>query len=355
MLKGGDFLSKKTKDVRAKLQTKHQTNTTSNQMTQQFNEFAKSSKRKLQALNIKNRLKINDFKTKITKSKEYKSSQMKDKTPDLYLLNRFTTIFSGAVVAGLSVGVLLLSRPMITEANFDGKLQESIDSAFDYGVVETNTKNKAISYHTPKQFQYLFSLGVNDIIKYKDNKIIMHYNNEYIISGQDMGTYSLLRDENKAAGEEIFYKNFNYGEENGFVQLVRMNEKYLLTVFVDGTKLSTMVDYEETPYMTYNMLLMAKSVEAISAITNESLVSSSLETTESVETKEITTTEVPTVSMDESGQIEENLQSVPDGEVSIPDSEHVIDFDFSVEKREEIKAATDNSSVSEGETLDAGN
>lgn len=359
MLKGGDFLSKQNKDVDSKLNTKHQPNTTSNQMKQQFNEFAKSSKRKLQALNIKNRLKINEFKTKITKSKvEFNPLEMKDTKQDLQLLSRFTTIFSGVVVTGLSVGLLLLSRPTITELNFDLKLQESIDSAFSYEVTGTNTKNGTISYHTPKQFQYLFSIGANDMIKYKDNKVIMHYNNQYSSIGHDMDTYSLLRDENKAAGEEVFYKNFTYGEQNGFVQLVRMNEQYLLIVFVDGTKLSAIVDYEEAPYMTYNMLMMAKSVEVIpnatSNIASEANVSSS-EDSKSIETEGIKTTEVPIMSLDESGKVETNVEMVPDGEVSMPETEQVIDFDFSAEKREEMIETTDHSSVSEGEILNEGN
>lgn len=60
------------------------------------------------------------------------------------MLNRFTTIFSGVVITGLSVGLLLMSRPMITEANFETKMQESIDSAFHYSVMESNTKMIAL-------------------------------------------------------------------------------------------------------------------------------------------------------------------------------------------------------------------
>lgn len=354
MLKGGDFLSKQNKDVKSNSQ--HQNSTTSNQIKQQLNEFTKSSKRKLQALNIKNRLKIDQLTTTITESKidspSYVNPLETQTTPhDLRMLNRFTTIFSGVVITGLSVGLLLMSRPMITEANFDLKMQESIDSAFNYEVIEENTKNGVITYHTPRQFQYLFSVGVNDIIKYKDNEIIMHYNNQYNIIGQDMDTYYLLRDENKAAGEEVFYKNFNSGEQNGFVQLVKMQEKYLLTVFVDGTKLSAIVDYEETPYMTYNMVIVAKTVKGTQSSTLQTeLVSqtseASTEMPEVLESRGAETTEVPVMSMDESGQVETNMESVTEGALSTVESEQVIDFDFSSEKRGEFTETTPDSTQS---------
>lgn len=365
MLKGGDFLSKQNKDVKSN--SKHQSNTTSNQIKQQLNEFTNSSKRRLQALNLKNRLKIDRFKTKISESKVDSLSyttplQTQIKPHDLRMLNRFTTIFSGVVITGLSVGLLLMSRPMITEANFETKMQESIDSAFHYSVMESNTKNDSITYHTPRQFKYLYSLGVNDIIKYKDNEIIMHYNNQYNIIGQDMDTYYLLRDENKSAGQEVFYKNFSNGEQNGFVQLVKMEEKYLLTVFVDGTKLSALVDYEETPYMTYNMLVVAKTVKSTQPETSTATVATGTnqvipETSEAADAKSSTLLEVPAMSMDESGHVETNMEPVTDGELSTVESEHVIDFDFSTEKRGEFTETTQDSTqnsvaTEEGNTSD---
>ncbi|HAX72818.1 MAG TPA: hypothetical protein DCY20_04785, partial [Firmicutes bacterium] len=179
---------------------------------------------------------------------------------DIKVIERLTTVFSAMVIVGLSAGLILMSKPVITTENFDNQMQANIEAAFNYEVTRQNTQNENIAYHTPHQFQYLTSRGVNDVIKYKDNQVIMHYNNQYNVIGQDIETYYLLREENKIAGEEIFYKNFNYNQNNGFVQLVKMDEKYLLTVFVDGTKLSSIIDYQEAPYMAYSMILMGKTV-----------------------------------------------------------------------------------------------
>lgn len=351
MLKGGDFLSKQSKDVNENYN--HQSNTTSNQIKQQLQMMTKSSKRKLQALNLKNKLKIDQLKFKIDKTKVEKPEESEPlynlihqttHPSELKMISRFTTIFSGVVITGLSVGLLLMSRPMITQANFTEKMQQSMDSAFLYQVRDVNTQNGTIAYHIPRQFKYLYSLGVNDIIKYKDNEIIMHYNNQYNIIGQDMDTYYLLRDENKVAGEEVFYKNFNHDEQNGFVQLVKMDEKYLLTVFIDGTKLSAIVDYEETPYMTYNMLVLGKTVQATQTNTTSTQLAATKAPGMEANSEAEDVTEVPVMKIDESGQVETAVEEVIDGQLSTVESEQVIDFDFSSEKRGEFTEISSQSS-----------
>lgn len=362
MLKGGDFLSEQKKEVQKS--NNHQTNKTTNQIKQQLNTLTKSSKRKLQALNVKNRLKMDQLKTKLADVKITSTVGMEplhtllepnSKPSQLRLISRFTTIFSGVVITGLSVGLLIMSRPMITQENFNDKMQQSMDSAFLYNVTDVNTQNGTISYHTPRQFQYRYSLGVNDIIKYKDNEIIMHYNNQYNIIGQDMDTYYLLRDENKVAGEEVFYKNFNNDEQNGFVQLVKMDEKYLLTVFIDGTKLSAIIDYEETPYMTYNMLVLGKTVKVDSTLSTQSQVANAKIANTPEVTATESATEVPVMKIDESGNVETEVGSVIDGELSTVESEKVIDFDFSTEKRGEFTDTTKQSEQGEQEVQNEGN
>lgn len=341
-------MSKKTRDT-SKLS--QEMNPGSNGMKQHFINLTKSSKRKLHALNIKNKLKLNQINHQIKKTKYNSVTDeslliKKANTSDLRLMNRVTTLFSGVVIVGLSAGLIFMAQPEITEATFANKMQESINAAFTYEGQEVNTKNGTIAYHTPRQFQYRWSIGVNDIIKYKDNEVIMHYNNQYNVIGQDPDTYYLLRDENKAAGEEVFYQNFNQDGQNGFVQLVKMTEKYLLTVFVDGTKLSAIIDYEEAPYLTYNMLMVGRTVEVYEphsvgteltkkevGIETSSAMTSDETLDSSDDSKIISINENPTL-IESEEQSDEKTTS--EGQLSSDESKEVIEFDFSSEKRNEV-------------------
>lgn len=323
----------------------------SNSMKQHFINLTKSSKRKLHALNIKNKLKLNQINHQIKKTKYNSVTDeslliKKANASDLRLMNRVTTLFSGVVIVGLSAGLIWMAQPKITEATFANKMQESINAAFTYEGQEVNTKNGTIAYHIPRQFQYRWSIGVNDIIKYKDNEVIMHYNNQYNVVGQDPETYYLLRDENKAAGEEVFYQNFNQDGQNGFVQLVKMTEKYLLTVFVDGTKLSAIIDYEEAPYLAYNMLMVGRTVEVYES---HSVGTELTKKEVGVETSSAMTTDETLDSSDHSKiiSIDENSSSTEsedqsdeettlEGQLSSEESKEIIEFDFSSEKRNEM-------------------
>lgn len=335
--------------------SKQQDDVTSNQIKQQFKNLTKSSKRKLQALNVKNKLKINSIKHKLSQTKVETSTyetpiMMEAKPSELRLLNRLTTIFSGVVIVGLSAGLLYMSKPVITEETFNTKMQDSIGAAFAYEGSDVNTKNGTIAYHIPRQFQYRWSIGVNDIMKYKDNEIIMYYDNQYHVIGQDTETYHLLRDENKAAGEEVFYKNFNEDGKNGFVQLVQMMEKYLLTVFVDGAKLSALIDYEEAPYVAYNMLLVGRTVEVYGTTETKAQVDAKGVELRAADTSSTDSTENEEANVQESSAVEgvpsqanqmtneDSTESgeVVDGEVSTGENEQVIEFDFSSDKRSEI-------------------
>ena len=60
-------MSKQKRDMT--VNTTEETKTTSNQIKQQFINLTKSSKRKLQALNLKNKLKIHAIKHKLTQTK----------------------------------------------------------------------------------------------------------------------------------------------------------------------------------------------------------------------------------------------------------------------------------------------
>lgn len=354
-------MSKKSTDTS---KTSEEMKTTSNQIKQQFINFTKSSKRKLHALDIKNKLKLNKINNKFKDTKynpatynpaTYESPLTANAKPsDLCLLNRVTTIFSGVVIVGLSAGLLWMAKPEITEDTFSTKMQDSISAAFAYEGNEVNTKNGTIAYHIPRQFQYRWSIGVNDIIKYKDNEVIMHYNNQYNVIGEDTDTYYLLRDENKAAGEEVFYKNFNMDGQNGFVQLVKMTEKYLLTVFVDGTKLSAIIDYEEAPYLAYNMLVVGRTVEVyepLSVGTQLTKKEADLNAQPSTHSEETTSqTNIsqansiddskPTPTTDDESSTGRSAatddEAVSEGQLSTSENEQVIEFDFSSEKRSEI-------------------
>lgn len=349
-------MSEKSRDMS---KTSEDMKTTSNQIKQQFINFTKSSKRKLHALNIKNKLKINKINENLKDTKynpdTYKSPLTTSAKPsDLCLLNRVTTIFSGVIIIGLSAGLLWMAKPEITAETFSAKMQDSINAAFAYEGNEVNTKNGTIAYHVPRQFQYRWSIGVNDIIKYKDNEVIMHYNNQYNVIGQDTETYYLLRDENKAAGEEVFYQNFNMDGQNGFVQLVKMAEKYLLTVFVDGTKLSALIDYEEAPYLAYNMLVVGRTVEVYEPLSvgsqltkkgSDLIAQPATHTEESASQANISEensihNSISTPAADEKSSIDgvtdTNDEIGLEGELSTSESEQLIEFDFSSEKRSEM-------------------
>lgn len=275
---------------------------------------------------------------------------MEVKPSELRLLNRLTTVFSGVVIIGLSAGLIYMAKPAITEETFNTKMQDSIEAAFAYEGSDVNTKNGTIAYHIPRQFQYRWSIGVNDIIKYKDNEIIMYYDNQYHVIGQDTDTYYLLRDENKAAGEEVFYKNFNEDGKNGFVQLVQMTEKYLLTVFVDGAKLSALIDYEEAPYVAYNMLVVGRTVEVYGPTETKEQVAAKGAALKGADASSTDATENEEANVQESSAVEGvasqtnqiiNEDSTESGEVvedelSKVENEQVIEFDFSSDKRSEI-------------------
>ena len=346
-------MSKQKRDMT--VNTTEETKTTSNQIKQQFINLTKSSKRKLQALNLKNKLKIHAIKHKLTQTKmepsTYEAPMMMEAKPSqLRFLNRATTIFSGVVIVGLSAGLLYMARPVVTADTFHAKMDDSIEAAFAYQGSEVNIKNGTVAYHIPRQFQYKWSIGVNDIIKYKNNEVIMNYNNQYNVIGQDTDTYYLLRDENKAAGEEVFYKNFNIDGQNGFVQLVQMPEKYLLTVFVDGAKLSAIIDYEEAPYLAYNMLVVGRTVESYEPLTTETQVAAkgalrSTDESSNSEAAEAAVTSVKDTSAGVAAQSDEETtestdsDGVVDGELSTMENEQVIQFDFSSDKRSEVSQA----------------
>lgn len=346
-------MSKQKNDVTSN--TTEETKATSNQIKQQFINLTKSSKRKLQALNVKNKLKIHAIKHKLTRSKmeplTYETPMtMEAKPSELRFINRATTIFSGVAIVGLSAGLLYMARPIVTAETFNTKMEDSIDAAFAYEGTEVNLTNGTVAYHIPRQFQYKWSIGVNDIIKYKNNEVIMHYNNQYNVIGQDTDTYNLIRDENKAAGEEVFYKNFEIDGQNGFVQLVQMPEKYLLTVYVDGAKLSAIIDYEEAPYLAYNMLVVGRTVESYgsSIIETEVAVTGVLHSTDessSSEAVEADATSVQDTSAGVAAQSDEeetestDSDGVVDEELSTMENEQVIQFDFSSDKRIEVSQA----------------
>ncbi|MGL4337796.1 MAG: hypothetical protein ACRCST_12965 [Turicibacter sp.] len=322
----------------------NQTNHSTEELKQKLNQLKKYPNVKKQFSNFNHKLKTNQLFKKIDEYRENYNSKpitytslTEDLNPNvnLKILNRVTTVFSSAIVIGLTVGLILMAKPAITEANFDIQMDHNIEAAFNYEVTTLNTQNGNITYHTPHQFKYRWSLGVNDIIRYKENQIIMHYNNQYNIIGQDTDTYYLLREENKVAGEEVFYKNFNYDQNNGFVQLVKMEDKYLLTVFVDGVKLAAVVDYAETPYMTYSMLLMGKTVKSYDSayVKVENVQSNPVASTKESASESTEPTEISTMKIDENGEL---ATEVIEGELSIIESETVIEFDFSSEKRGEF-------------------
>ena len=329
---------------------------TSNQIKQQFMNLTNSSKRRLQTLNVKNKLKINNIKHKfnqlgIESDKNRSPIITQVSSSDLRVLNRFTNIFSGVVIVGLSAGLLYMAKPVVTAETFTDKMQDSITAAFSYAGSDINMKNGTVAYHIPRQFKYRWSVGVNDIMDYKGNEVVMYYNNQYNATGQDTETYYLLRDENKAAGEEVFYKNFNENGQNGFVQLVQLPEKYLLTVFVDGAKLSTIIDYEEAPYVAYNMLVVGRTVEAYGPTDAQIQLASGnieVEGANSQETEDLTNTQDNP--QDETQVKEEKTQETQnhntdssDKEVtsdsddsSTNENEQIIQFDFSSDKRSEL-------------------
>ena len=323
---------------------------TSNQIKQQLMNLTNSSKHRLQRLNVKNKLKINHIKHKFNRlgieSGNSVSPIINEAKPsDLRILNRFTNIFSGVVFIGLSAGLLYTARPVVTAETFTDKMQDSIEAAFSYAGSDINMKNGTVAYHIPRQFRYRWSIGVNDIMDYKGNEVVMYYNHQYDAIGQDTETYYLLRDENKAAGEEVFYQDFDENGQNGFVQLVQLPENYLLTVFVDGAKLSTITDYKEAPYIAYNMLVVGRTVEAYGptdAKTQLASEKSEVEAGNSQETESLANTQDQT--KDETNQetkihhIDSNGKEVTsdNDDSSANENEQIIQFDFSSEKRSEM-------------------
>ena len=135
-------------------------------------------------------------------------------------------------------------------------------------------------------------------------------------------------------------------DQNGFVQLVKMTEKYLLTVFVDGTKLSAIIDYEEAPYLAYNMLMVGRTVEVYES---HSVGTELTKKEVGVETSSAMTTDETLDSSDHSKiiSIDENSSSTEsedqsdeettlEGQLSSEESKEIIEFDFSSEKRNEM-------------------
>lgn len=329
---------------------------TSNQIKQQLMNLTNSSKHRLQRLNVKNKLKINHIKHKFNRlgieSGNSVSPIINEAKPsDLRILNRFTNIFSGVVIIGLSAGLLYTARPVVTAETFTDKMQDSIEAAFSYAGSDINMKNGTIAYHIPRQFKYRWSIGVNDIMDYKGNEVVMYYNHQYHAIGQDTETYYLLRDENKAAGEEVFYRDFNENGQNGFVQLVQLPEKYLLTVFVDGAKLSTIINYEEAPYVAYNMLVVGRTVESYGPTDDQTQLASGkieVEGADSQETEELANTQDKP--QDETQVKDETNQEIQKHHIdstgkevtsdnddsSTNENEQIIQFDFSSDKRSEL-------------------
>lgn len=318
---------------------------TSHQMKEQFVTFIKSLKRKEQTTGLKNKL-----------------NQTTEHSSHLRFVSRVTTAMSGIVIVGLSIGLLYMAQPIVTAETFEGTMEDSINAAFAYKGNNINIKNSTLSYHIPRQFQYKWSIGVNDILKYKDNEVIMNYNPQYNAVDMNNETYNLLRDENKAAGNEVFYKNFEIDGQSGFVQLVQLPEKYLLMVLVDGTKLSAIIDYQEAPYLTYNMLVLGRT-----AIADEAGVAKELRVEENEQKQGESPTQARAVEVNTSDQEEGNASnqetennfsqtsstlitnedqeapvagdssqsSVEEG--SSESKEQLIQFDFSSEKRNEAE------------------
>lgn len=323
------------------------------------NKKMTSNQIKLKMLNVKNKLKVNNIKHKfnqlgIETDKNVSPIITQANPSDLRVLNRFTNIFSGVVIVGLSAGLLYMAKPAVTAETFTDKMQDSITAAFSYEGSDINTKNGTVAYHIPRQFKYRWSIGVNDIMDYKGNEVVMYYNNQYHAIGQDTETYHLLRDENKTAGEEVFYKNFTENGQNGFVQLVQLPEKYLLSVFVDGAKLSTIIDYEEAPYVAYNMLVVGRTVEAYGPMTTETQLASrkfegnNSQETEKLDNKQENVQDEAQVKENETQEVENQTTNSTDKEVvsqnndsATDEKEQIIQFDFSSDKRSEIIQSED--------------
>ncbi len=247
-------------------------------------------------------------------------------------LNYAVIGFSGLVMIGLSAGMFALAQPSTMPDQFEERMTSSIETGFGYDVSMNNTENGKMSYYLPKQFEYRYSLGVNDIIKFKGNQVIMHYNEAYSVVGQDVETYYLLRDENKLAGEEVYYQNLQHDKNNGFVQLVKLAEDYLLTVFLDGVKMSTILSYDAAPSMTHHMLLIGKSVSPYTPVYAKveevpAAPESDHATTEGLETDE--------------------QPETTEGELSTTQSEQTIQFDFSSETRENSEQTEEDQTESE--------
>ena len=269
--------------------------------------------------------------TKIDKLKPVAVDCDVKRSKQIKQLTRMTTAFSAVVIVGLTIGLTALATQSITPENFDAKMTHSIETGVGNEVTQGTVNNGNISYYLPKQFQYRYSLGVNDIIRFKDKQLIMHYNEEYNVIGQDVETYYLLRDENKLVGEEVYYQNFNENENNGFVQLVQLSEDYLLTVFINGAKLSTILRYEETPYMTYNMLMIGKSITEYTPIYEKIEPQEQEVTTESDDEP---TDEVAPKQPAQIPPTDEAEAETLDGELSSDEEEETLEFDFSTEARE---------------------
>lgn len=308
-------------------------------LKEQVINFTQSSKRKLQAIRLKN--KFNST-----------SEGMNEHSSRLRVINRLTTTISGVVVVGLSVGLLYMAQPIVTAETFEGTMEDSISAAFNYKGNNINIKNETLSYHIPRQFKYKWSIGVNDVIKYKDNEVIMNYNHQYSAIDVNNETYDLLREENRAAGHEVFYKSFNRDGKNGFVQLVQLPEKYLLMVLVDGTKLSAIIDYQEAPYLTYNMLVLGRTAVADEVgVAKELQVSKNEAKLEDAEAKvrsvdpnvegqgnEAQDAKAPVISKEDT-QATEMSESVDSSnqQMATEEGNQVIQFDFSTEKRQETE------------------
>ena len=257
------------------------------------------------------------------------NQSVKEEAELLKQVERMTMSFFGFTLIGLTIFFFYVSRVNVIAEQFDSLMTHSIETAVLTPTRMSNVHNDAVEYYLPKSFEYGYSHGVNDVLKFQDHQLILHYNEEYSAIGQDEKTYTLLREENQLTGEEVYYQQVDEEIENGFIQVVQVEQDYLVTVFMNGVKVSTLVAYEQIPYLTYNMLVMSKSVKPYSSVYTALDVSDEAIADDTAK--------------DEDVVVEETLEIVPEdvetteGELKSTEGEQLLEFDFSSDRREKQK------------------
>ena len=252
-------------------------------------------------------------------------SQQPAQEDTLKWFEQITMVFFGVTLIGLVVFFFNVSYLNVVTEPFETRMTNSINTAVSTPIRMSNVHNDTVEYYLPKSFEYGYSHGVNDVLSFQDHQLILHYNEEYSAIGQDEKTYTLLREENQLTGKEIYYQQVNEAIENGFIQVVQVEENYLVTVFMNGVKISTLVEYEQIPYLTYNMLVISKSVKPYSSL---------------YATLDVSEEAIVDETMVEENKEEQALEVTPedvettDGELKSTEDEQMLEFDFSSDMRE---------------------